>query len=250
MSYELLAYYYDDLMKDVEYENWLSFFENNCKSFDLDKNIEILDLGCGTGIFISLLLEMNYKNVYGLDLSDEMLSVAYERLEEQGQYATLFQGDMTEFELDKQFDVIIIFCDGLNYIKSKDDVIKTFRQVKKHLRPGGLFMFDVHSIYKIITAFNNQTYSIVEEDFALIWATLRGENENSVEHELTFFIQNEEGSYDKYTEFQQQCTYPVEDYKKWLEDENFSKIEFLGDFSTENEVSTSERILFCTQYNG
>ncbi|MDF2945635.1 MAG: methyltransferase [Bacillales bacterium] len=250
MSYEVLAYYYDDLMQDVEYENWFHFFGENCKKFNLDKNIEILDLGCGTGIFISLLLEKNYENVYGFDLSDEMLSVAYERLEEQGHNAMLFQGDMTDFQLEKQFDVITIFCDGLNYLSNDDDVIKTFNQVKKHLRPGGLLMFDVHSIHKISTAFNNKTYSTVEDDYALIWATFNGETEYSVEHELTFFIQNEEGSFDKYTEFQKQRTFPIEKYKQWLKDENFSEIEFLGDFSKENEISTSERILFCAQYCG
>jgi SAM-dependent methyltransferase len=247
MSYEVLAYYYDELMKEVEYDNWIKFFNDSISKYSFDnKKLDVLDLGCGTGIFISHLSKGNY-NVYGLDLSEDMLSIANERLEEIGVSANLLQGNMTEFELEMQFDVITIFCDSLNYLTTDDDVKNTFKQVYKHLKPGGLLMFDVHSLYKINNDFNNKTYSVVEDDYALIWATFNGDAENSVDHELNFFIENDNGMYDKYVEFQQQRTFPIDSYEKWLLNENFTKIEFLGDFNKETDVSTSERIIFCAQ---
>ena len=46
---------------------------------------------------------------------------------------------------DGQFDAVVICCDSLNYLKTKNDVIETFKSVFRVLKPEGILLFDVHS---------------------------------------------------------------------------------------------------------
>ena len=60
---------------------------------------------------------------------------------------------MTDFSFNNEFDVITIFCDSLNYLPDIEDVNKTFINVFNHLSENGVFIFDVHTIYKIVRCF-------------------------------------------------------------------------------------------------
>ncbi len=71
---------------------------------------------------------------------------------------------MAELELLKEFDCVVIFCDSLNYLQSDKEVQETIQRVYKHLKPGGLFIFDVHSVHKMKDVFGNQSFSYVDED--------------------------------------------------------------------------------------
>jgi SAM-dependent methyltransferase len=53
------------------------------------------------------------------------------------------QGDFRDFHLDGTFDAAICGSDSLNYVNIPDELADVFRSVRRHLRPGGLFAFDV-----------------------------------------------------------------------------------------------------------
>ena len=46
------------------------------KDFHLDKDIEIIDVGCGTGLVGLELHKLGYSNIDGYDISQEMLKAA------------------------------------------------------------------------------------------------------------------------------------------------------------------------------
>lgn len=57
-----------------EYENALKMYDTNYRKFlPSDKNIKILDIGCGTGQFLYYLKEKGYKNYYGIDISKQQV---------------------------------------------------------------------------------------------------------------------------------------------------------------------------------
>ena len=89
-----------------------------------------------------------------MDLSTDMLSIAANKSNQ----VTWLEGDMTDFSLNTTYDVVTIFCDSLNYLPDIDDIVNTFNCVFNHLSDLGMFIFDIHTIYKMNTAFNNQCY--------------------------------------------------------------------------------------------
>ncbi|MCR8870431.1 class I SAM-dependent DNA methyltransferase [Peribacillus frigoritolerans] len=243
MTYERFAYVYDELMKDAPYEKWLMILTAKLEQYGIDGR-KVLDLACGTGEMTVELAQHGFE-VTGVDLSDEMLLVANEKAVKLGLSIPLFQQNMAELEGLGQFDCVTIFCDSLNYLRDEEDIVKTFSRVHEHLKDGGLFMFDIHSLYKMEEIFSDHTFAVNGEEVSYIWDCFPGEEPYSVEHDLSFFVRDDEsGLYDRFDELHYQRTYPVEQYKKWLEQAGFTVFEILADLEEAPLVTETERILF------
>lgn len=246
MSYENFAILYDELMRDVPYDKWIDFVRKQKESFGIDGN-RFLDLACGTGE-LSLRLVQEGFSVTGVDLSAEMLTVAREKAGKLGYPLFLVQQDMSEIEEIGEFDFVGIFCDSLNYLQGEEEVIKTLARVYQHLRSGGLFLFDVHSLYKMNELFINQTYAYNGDEISYIWQCFEGEHPYSVEHELTFFNLDEHtDQYRRYDELHLQRTFPTDCYKEWLENTGFEVLSITADFTYQQPEEKSERIFFTAR---
>ncbi|WP_456273963.1 class I SAM-dependent DNA methyltransferase [Bacillus sp. AK031] len=244
MSYQQFAYIYDYLMRDVPYDSWVEYINKQAKQY-LVKGKALLDIGCGTGELPLRLMKEGY-SVTGVDLSEDMLFIAREKAQDEGLTLPLFQQDMSELEGMGTFDIITIFCDSLNYLENEEKVVSTFNKVKDHLAEDGIFLFDVHSIFKITQIFLNETFTYNDEDVSYIWDCFPGEAPNSVEHELTFFVKDDEsGQYERIDEFHHQRTYPVLTLQNWLEEAGFSVLSVTADFLDVYPGDQSERIFFA-----
>ncbi|MGM0853211.1 MAG: class I SAM-dependent DNA methyltransferase [Bacillota bacterium] len=243
MSYERFAYVYDYLMQDVPYDGWLEFVNKQAKAYSIQGE-SVLDIACGTGE-LSLRLVRDGYDVTGVDLSQDMLMVAQEKALEMRVKLNLFQQDMSKLDSLGEYDLITIFCDSLNYLEDEKDVENTFKSVYAHLKHDGLFLFDVHSIYKMTQIFINQTFTLTDEHVSYIWDCFPGEVPNSVEHELTFFVKDEEtNQYERVEELHKQRTYPILTLKEWLMDAGFEVLNISADFTEEAPTDHSERIFF------
>ncbi|MCM2531579.1 methyltransferase domain-containing protein [Neobacillus pocheonensis] len=248
MSYEQFAYLYDELMKDAPYEEWVSFVKEKLQKYHVEGNL-LLDLACGTGE-LSIRLAKEGFSVTGVDLSSDMLAVAQAKSEVAGTSIPFFEQNMADLEGQGQFDIIGIFCDSLNYLQTEEEIIQTFSTVFQHLNNGGIFLFDVHSIYKISQVFINQTFALNEDHLAYIWNSFPGEFPNSVEHELSFFALDEwTGKYDRFDELHFQRTFPVVQYTDWLKHAGFELLEVSADFENAPPQPHSERVFFLAQKN-
>ncbi len=246
MSYQHFALLYDELMMDAPYENWLQFIMKNIKKYG-NGGKRLLDLGCGTGT-LSIPLSVQGYNITGVDLSEEMLAIAQAKSIEAGVQIAYYQQDMRELEGFEPFDIIGVFCDSLNYLRTEQDVELTFKNIYDHLLPGGLFLFDVHSIYKMENIFIGQTYCSSDEEISYIWNCFAGDQPHSVEHELTFFVK-ENDLYYRYDEVHYQRTFIVDTYQQWLEKAGFELLEISADFTEEKPEENSERIFFTARKN-
>ncbi|MGP7819020.1 class I SAM-dependent DNA methyltransferase [Niallia sp. 01092] len=242
MTYGKFAYLYDKLMSDVPYDKWLELILQAKQDFGLTGN-HLLDLACGTGELSIRLAEAGFQ-VTGVDLSEDMLSVAQGKTVDSGQTIFYLEQDMSSLEGLPLFDIIGIFCDSLNYLESEEAVLATFASVYQHLDENGLFIFDVHSLYKMNSLFINQTYALNDEDLSLIWQCYDGEYPNSVEHELTFFALGHDGKYNRYDELHFQRTFSVDQYKTWLAKSGFTVIKVAADFQEGEINAEAERIFF------
>ena len=96
----------------------------------------LLDVACGTGAHTGP-LSKHYR-VEGLDLDPKMLSVArkkYPRIRFQA-------GDMTNFDLGRQFDVIVCLFSSIGYVKTKPRLQKAINTMQRHLLPGGVILVE------------------------------------------------------------------------------------------------------------
>ncbi|QFT89927.1 Ubiquinone biosynthesis O-methyltransferase [Bacillus sp. THAF10] len=249
MAYEHFAYVYDHLMQDVPYDNWVSFVRTMKERHltDLSRGFTVLDVGCGTGELALRFAKEGWK-VSGVDLSESMLTVAQEKAEKAGASITFFEQNMAELDGFSGTDCVTIFCDSINYLQTEADTQQTFQAVYRQLKKGGLFFFDVHSIYKMSQIFMNNTFASDDEEVAYIWNSFPGEHPNSVEHDLSFFVQEEHrDTYQRFNELHKQRTFPVEIYKSWLLEAGFTVLAVTGDFSTEHLEEYAERVFFVAQ---
>ena len=105
-----------------------------------------MDLGCGTGNHPIPLAQRGYQ-VTGVDRSSEMLKQA--KAKAQTQHTDLkkapqfIKGDVRFLALNQSFDAVIMMFAVLGYQLTNPDLLSTLGTVRQHLKPGGLFIFDV-----------------------------------------------------------------------------------------------------------
>lgn len=245
MNYQIFAALYDTLMEEAPYDRWVDYVKTRIGRESLS-DMAVLDVGCGTG---ELLVRLHKEGaiVTGVDLSTDMLAVAKEKCERYDVSASLIEQSMTDLTDLGHFDLVTIFCDSLNYLETADEVRRTFKGVYEHLNHGGYFLFDVHSVYKIEHEFINHTFAEDADEIAYIWTSFAGEFPASVEHELSFFIRDDDHRYVKREELHRQRTFPVEQYEKWLEEAGFQVANVSADFEPAQPTARSERIFFCAR---
>ena len=120
-AYTGFAYVYDEYMDNIPYEEWCEYLVERLKEQGVTPDMEIADLGCGTGTVTQLLDKAGYSCV-GIDNAPDMLTIAAEKLYESGQEIVYSLQDMRDFELPYEVDAMVSIADSMNYITSKEDI--------------------------------------------------------------------------------------------------------------------------------
>ncbi|MGT2948902.1 class I SAM-dependent DNA methyltransferase [Streptococcus devriesei] len=243
-NYEKFASVYDAIMDDSLYDLWTDF---SLRHLPKDKeNKKLLELACGTGIQ-SICFKKAGFDVTGLDLSAGMLDLAGKRAEAAHVDVPFVQGNMLDLSPIGNFDFVTCYSDSLCYLQDEVEVGDTFKEVYDHLNEGGIFIFDVHSTYQTDEVFPGYSYHENAEDFAMVWDTYEDEAPHSVVHELTFFIQNEDGHFTRYDEVHEERTYELLTYDILLEQAGFKKVSVYADFEDKEPTKTSKRWFFVCE---
>ncbi len=134
---------YFDLGFADETAKEVAFLPLAFERFGTGKMQRILEPGCGSGRLIVSLAEKGY-DVTGFDLSDSMLAFLNKQLTKKKLKATTYKQDMTHFEVDKPFDVVLNTFNTFRHLLTEEAAESHFRSVARALRPGGLFFFGLH----------------------------------------------------------------------------------------------------------
>ena len=106
--------------------------------YNKNKNIEILDLGAGTGILSEILVKHGYKNITLVDFSQEMLNKAKKKNLLKG--CKFIKADVRKMNLRKKFDAACsLFSFGSTSYFKKEEIPVIFNVLKKHLKKNALF---------------------------------------------------------------------------------------------------------------
>lgn len=239
-SYREFAEIYDELMNDIDYESWFNYIKEIYKKNDIKPNT-VLEMACGTGSLTKFLCNERY-DVTCFDLSEEMLSIAYDKLKRFNNVKILNQ-NMIDFKLNRTFDSIISICDSINYIVNNEDLVDTFKNVYNHLNDDGVFIFDINSYYKLTEIIGNNIFIEDNNKIYYSWQNYFDENENLCYFDLTFFIKKND-SYIRFDEEHIERAYTIEEIVNALKTSGFSDVKLFEAFTFNSPVNKTERINF------
>lgn len=244
-AYSEFANVYDIFMEDTPYEEWYKFIEVCVKEQGLDIQ-SVCELGCGTGQ-MTMLFAKSGCEVIGIDYSPEMLMVAQDRAFEEEVSILYLMQDMSEFEINREVDLVCSCCDSINYLLEEDEVKSTFERVEKHLALNGLFIFDMNTPYKYKEVLGNQIFADQTDEAAYIWENFYDEEEEINEYEVSFFIKDEEGKYERTVENHYQRAYSKEHICLLLEEAGLEVIHMYDNYSRENVNDKTQRITYVVR---
>jgi SAM-dependent methyltransferase len=136
--------YYDLLYRDKDYEGEARFVRGVVAAHTADPR-SVLELGCGTGQHGRHLAALGLR-VHGVDRSEEMVHLALNRrallAANVADNLTFTQGDVRFVDTGATFDAVISLFHVVSYQSTNHDIMAMFHTAKKHLRHGGVFVFD------------------------------------------------------------------------------------------------------------
>jgi ubiquinone/menaquinone biosynthesis C-methylase UbiE len=241
MAYKEFANIYDELIyEDINYDKVAEKVIDLCNINDINFE-DYLDLACGTGN-VAVKVAKYFKNVYAVDLSDDMLNVAFDKFKKNKIKAKVICQDMCELSLNRKFDLITSVLDSTNYVTENEDLFDYFSRVCEHLKENGLFIFDINSYYKLSTVLGNNIYTYNSKDIFYTW-------ENSFEEDilnmfLTFFVKTDNGLYEKFEEEHFERAYKEEHIEEVLKKCGFKVLNKFEGYSDNKVNENSERILY------
>ncbi len=231
-------------MQGIDYEAWVSYVEEIVDQSRGQIGI-VADLACGTGGSSLPWAARGYRT-FGVDLSAEMLEIARAKTEARGLAINFLQQDICALQLDLPVDLAVCFQDGFNYILKIEDLRRAFQAVYKNLGPGGLFIFDLNYLPRIVSS--NQSVALVQEDgFTMNWQAEYREPERIWAIEVSGLIDDGEGSLHQYREQHRERVY--EPYEAWalLAEQGFTVLHSYQAFTFEQPHDQSPRIVYVAQ---
>ena len=135
---------YDALYGDKDYGAECDLIERLFQTYGDGAMKSILDLGCGTGNHTIPLAHRGYE-IVGVDRSESMLAQTHKKLAKlsKGTLAQFHHGDIRTVDLHRRFDAVLMMFAVLGYQLEDADVLSCLKTANRHLRVGGLFLFDV-----------------------------------------------------------------------------------------------------------
>lgn len=249
MSYEDFSLFYDRLTENIDYEELASCYVNILKRYGLSgKQGELLDLACGSGN-VSLLLKKEGYKVTGCDLSPEMLTAAAKKDSD----IRWICADMARLPFNGDFDCVVCALDGLNHLESRERISETFKGVYNALKPGGVFAADMNTVYKHINVLGNNAFTFDYDGLYCGWQNELDENDPlyRVDMFLDFFCENEDGTYERFSDSLSEIAVSAEETVKMLEECGFEVCE-VSEYPKvlhPSDALTAEKFMFAARKN-
>ena len=134
--YKELAEYYDLIYHWKDYKTEADKIKEIIEKYERSDGNNLLDVGCGTGMHVKY-----FKDDFtcmGIDINNEMVEVARNNVQD----VVFEQGDMIDFNLNKEFDVILCLFSSIGYVKTYSNLEKTFLNFGNHLKKGGVLIVE------------------------------------------------------------------------------------------------------------
>ena len=245
-GYTSLAKYYDRLNSEIDYGKWADFIKKQLDSFGIKEGSLVLDLGCGTGNITIPLAERGY-DMIGIDGSPDMLNEALLKAQSSKKEILWLCQDMRSFELYGTVAATVCCLDSLNYLTGKRGFEKCLSLVHNYLDPDGIFIFDVNTPYKFQNVYADNHYILEADGVFCGWKNCFDQKSGLCDFDLTLFVRNEDGTYERSDETQTERCYSKKAIEAALINAGFELISVSSDFSGTAPKDTDERWFFVSR---
>ena len=237
-AYHNLAVSYDRLTNDVDYEATVDFYYEILKREGLKPRTAV-DLACGTGSVTAILAQKGLRTI-GVDLSEEMLTVASQKSMELKNQPMFLCQNLRDLYLPRAVDLAVCALDSLDYITDPADCREAIRRVFKYLNPGGIFIFDVNTPEKL-RAMDGQVFLDEDDDVYCVWRGEFDEESYICSYGMDLFQRKGnlwERSFEEHREYADSADQLV----GYLKDAGFTHIRVYGDRRLEAPAAGEQRI--------
>lgn len=224
-AYKMLAQKYDRLTNDVDYAAVADFYEQILQREGVQPRSAV-DLACGTGSITAILAQRGYVTT-GVDMSEEMLTMAFDKTAELKNRPKFICQKLQELYLPRGVDLAVCALDSMDYITDPADCAEAIRRVYKVLNPGGVFIFDVNTPEKL-RAMDGQVFLDEDDDVYCVWRGDFNEQTNICSYGMDLFCRRGkmwERSFEEHREY----AYSAEQLTTYLKDAGFTSVEVFGD---------------------
>ncbi|PSV99576.1 class I SAM-dependent methyltransferase [Photobacterium lipolyticum] len=126
-----------------------------------NKQLRILDIGCGTGRHVIELTKRGYTNVMGVDLSGSQIVRAKEKAAAEQLDIDFRVADARNLRFNSEFDLIIMLCEGGFPLMETDEMnFEILRNARDALAEGGKLIFTtlngLYPIFNSVQEFMNE----------------------------------------------------------------------------------------------
>lgn len=104
----------------------------------------VLEVACGTGMILLPLLEQEF-DIYGFDLSEQMLETLFAKAKRTGRKdiaQRVMKQNMVDFRYDFRLDAVFIPARSFLHLATQEDQIACLRNIRRHLHGGGRLMLN------------------------------------------------------------------------------------------------------------
>ena len=244
MAYSDFAAVYDSLMLNANYEKRAKYIEKLLKKYGKMPTL-MLDLACGTGEFSAAFARKGVE-VIGVDMSEDMLSIAREKAYDEGLDILYLCQAAEDLDLYGTVDGAICCLDSLNHITDKRAIEKAIAKVSLFLEKDCLFIFDVNTPYKHREVLGNNTFVLEKDEVYCVWQNEYDEKMQKTNITLDVF-EEEDGVYTRFTEEFSERAYDMEYLKTVLMKKGFEVLGVFDDLTENPLTEKSERAIFVAK---
>ncbi len=126
------------------------------KEINYNKDLKIIDIGCGTGRHSIELSKRGY-SITGIDLSESLLKKAKEKAILNGLEIPFLRHDARNLPFENQFDVAIMMCEGGFPLMETDEMnFEILKNVSKSLKRKSKFIFTtLNGLFPLFNSIND-----------------------------------------------------------------------------------------------
>lgn len=244
-QFNALAPHYDELMDVVPYAMWAEYVLLLCDAVE-HKPRRLLDCACGTGN-VSFELSHLGLEVTGVDIAPGMIAVAQGKVTQEAGQPVFLEADLTEFELQTTFDTATCLYDSLNYILDPEALEAAFANIAHHLEPGGIFVFDMNSVFALTTGLFTQNNHDSRKNLQYDWTAHFDTETRVTSVEMRFERSGPLGRKEKFSELHQERAYELSEVTGMLERTGWQLLRIFDAYTLNRIHDASERWFFVAQ---
>ena len=144
-----------------------------------------------------------------------------EKAADEGQNVLFLCQDMRQLDLYGTVDTAVCMLDSLSHILHTDDLREIFRRLGLFIAPDGLLLFDVNTPYKHAHVLGDNAFVYERDEFVCTWRNRYLPATHEVEMALDFFLEEEDGTYSRYTDTVRERAYSLQTWKSLLTEAGF-----------------------------